>query len=117
MSTLPGTRAHPRFEVNAVVDLVGGDQPHEHPVQNISLGGICIRNPTIEEVGTRVSLLIHFPDLGAPPLSLQGEVVWANHADPPDMGIRFVDLDEEKREILREFLRRVGARDQSAGRT
>ena len=34
-------------------------------------------------------------------IELRGEVVWANREPPMDMGIRYVGLDDEKREELR----------------
>jgi uncharacterized protein (TIGR02266 family) len=100
------TREHPRYEVSAYVDYTGTEVLLYHRIQNISLGGICISSPSIEEVGTVVDLVINFPELGTS-LALRGEVVWANREAPQDMGIRYVDLDEEKRETLRQYINRV----------
>ena len=99
-------REFPRFEVNAYVDYTGNEVLLFHRIQNISLGGICISSPSIEEVGTIVDLVINFPELGTS-LALRGEVVWANRDAPMDMGIRYVDLDETKRETLRQYINRV----------
>jgi hypothetical protein len=38
---------------------------------------------------------------------MRGEVVWANRDPPMDMGIRFLDLDEQKRETLRQYVNAV----------
>ena len=100
------TREHPRYEVSAYVDYTGSEVLLYHRIQNISLGGICISSPSIEEVGTIVDLVINFPELGTS-LALRGEVVWANRDAPMDMGIRYVDLDETKRETLRNYIARV----------
>jgi uncharacterized protein (TIGR02266 family) len=100
------TREHPRYEVSAYVDYTGTEVLLYHRIQNISLGGICISSPSIEEVGTTVDLVINFPELGSS-LSVRGEVVWANRDAPQDMGIRYLDLDEAKRETLRQYLNRV----------
>jgi uncharacterized protein (TIGR02266 family) len=100
------TREHPRYEVSAYVDYTGSEVLLYHRIQNISLGGICISSPSIEEVGTVVDLVINFPELGSS-LALRGEVVWANRDAPQDMGIRYVDLDEEKRETLRQYINRM----------
>jgi uncharacterized protein (TIGR02266 family) len=105
----PGTRnnrEHPRYEVSAYVDYTGSEVLLYHRIQNISLGGICIASPSIEEVGTTVDLVINFPELGQS-LSLRGEVVWANREPPMDMGIRFVEIDDAKRETLRQYITRV----------
>jgi uncharacterized protein (TIGR02266 family) len=111
MSQTPGTterraREHPRYEVSAYVDYTGSEVLLYHRIQNISLGGICISSPSIEEVGTTVDLVINFPELGTS-LNLRGEVVWANRDPPMDMGIRFVDIEDAKRETLRQYISRV----------
>jgi uncharacterized protein (TIGR02266 family) len=100
------TREHPRYEVSAYVDYTGTEVLLYHRIQNISLGGICISSPSIEEVGTVVDLVINFPELGTS-LALRGEVVWANRESPQDMGIRYVEMDDEKRETLRQYINRV----------
>jgi uncharacterized protein (TIGR02266 family) len=100
------TREHPRYEVSAYVDYTGTEVLLYHRIQNISLGGVCISSPSIEEVGTVVDLVINFPELGSS-LALRGEVVWANREPPMDMGIRYTDIDDEKRETLRRYIARV----------
>ena len=99
-------REFPRYEVSAYVDYTGSEVLLYHRIQNISLGGICIQTPSIEEVGSVVDLVINFPELGTS-LSLRGEVVWANREPPMDMGIRYVDLDEERKDTLRKYINRV----------
>jgi len=100
------TREHPRYEVSAYVDYTGSEVLLYHKIQNISLGGICISTPSIEEVGTIVDLVINFPELGTS-LSDRGEVVWANREPPMDMGIRYVEMDDPKRETLKQYINRV----------
>jgi uncharacterized protein (TIGR02266 family) len=100
-------RAFPRYEVQAYVDVAASaDVLLYHRIQNISLGGICIQTPSIEEVGSVVDLVINFPELGTS-LSLRGEVMWANREPPMDMGIRYVEMDDHKRETLKQFISRV----------
>jgi uncharacterized protein (TIGR02266 family) len=96
-------RAFPRLELNAYVDYTGSEVLLFHKVQNISLGGICIQSAAVEDVGTMVELVLNFPDLDAS-LAVQGEVVWANREAPMDMGIRYVDLDNERRDTLRKYI-------------
>jgi uncharacterized protein (TIGR02266 family) len=96
-------REHPRYEVTAYVDYAGTEVLLYHRIENISLGGICIQTASIEEVGTLVDLVINFPDLDTS-IAVQGEVVWANREPPMDMGIRYKDLDEERRETLRRYV-------------
>ena len=96
-------REHPRYEVSAYVDYTGSEVLLYHRIQNISLGGICISSPSVEEVGTSVDLVINFPELGTS-LSVRGEVVWVNRETPMDMGIRYVDLDNERKDTLRKYI-------------
>ena len=100
-SELP--REFPRYELNAYVDYTGNEVLLYHRIQNISLGGVCIQSSGVEDVGTTVDLVINFPDLSSS-LSLRGEVVWVNREPPMDMGIRYVDLDQERRETLRKYI-------------
>ena len=99
-------REFPRFEVNAYVDYTGNEVLLYHRVQNISLGGICIQSNGVEDVGTVVDLVINFPELGAS-ISAKGEVVWVNRDPPMDMGIRYIDLDAERKETLRKYISMV----------
>ena len=102
----PREREYPRYEVSAYVDYTGSEVLLYHRIQNISLGGICIQSPSIEEVGSVVDLVINFPELGTS-LALRGEVVWANRDPPMDMGIRYIEMDDTKRETLRQYIARV----------
>jgi Tfp pilus assembly protein PilZ len=102
-------REYPRFEVKAYVDYAGTDVLLYHGIQNVSLGGICIHNPSVEAVGTIVNVVVNFPDLGKQ-LALTGEVVWANHEEPQDMGIRWIDLTDADRGALKEYLDKVQTR-------
>jgi uncharacterized protein (TIGR02266 family) len=103
-------RAHPRYEIDAYVDVTGGEVLLYHRIQNISLGGICIQTPTLAEVGSPVDVVINFPDLGAQ-LQLRGLVAWANRTPPQDVGIRWVELDEERREMLKKYISLVKTRE------
>ena len=106
-------RAHPRYEIDAYVDVTGGDVSEVllyHRIQNISLGGICIQTATLAEVGSPVDVVINFPDLGAQ-LQLRGQVAWANRHPPQDVGIRWVSLDEERREMLKKYISLVKTRE------
>lgn len=96
-------REFPRYELNAYVDYTGNEVLLYHRIQNISLGGVCIQSSGVEDVGTTVDLVINFPDL-ASSLSLRGEVVWVNREPPMDMGIRFIDLDDNRKDTLRRYL-------------
>ncbi|MDX9999925.1 MAG: PilZ domain-containing protein [Polyangia bacterium] len=100
------SRQHPRFEVNAYADLTGTEILLNHRVCNISLGGICLETESLEEVGTVVDLVINFPEIEAV-VALKGEVVWVNREPPQDMGIRYVEMDEERKRVLKSYFQRL----------
>ncbi len=97
-------RIEPQFEVDALVDFLGGSSDR-YKIQNLSLGGACILLPRREEiaVGAIVSLVINFPDQGDK-LSLRGEVIWVNRAAPMDVGVRYLGLSPDDRDVLTRYL-------------
>ena len=99
-------REFPRYEVNAYVDYTGNEVLLFHRIQNISLGGVCIRTSGIEEVGTW-SIWCSTSPSSTPRSPCKGEVVWANREPPMDMGIRYIDLDEERKDTLRKYINMV----------
>ncbi len=99
-------RKHPRYEVDAFADMTGTEILLNHKVCNISLGGICLQTQSVEEVGTVVDLVINFPELETT-IAVKGEVVWVNREPPEDMGIRYVDLSEERKRTLRKYLQNL----------
>ena len=108
-SELP--RAYPRFEVEARVDYTGTEILLNHRIQNLSLGGLCMETDALEELGTTVDLVISFPELDAC-ITARGEVVWVNPEVPRDMGVRFLDLDVERKDTLRKYLGLMSAAGQ-----
>ena len=103
-------RVHPRYEVAAYVDITASDVLFYHRIQNLSLGGVCIQTDVIAEVGERVEVVINFPDLGEQ-IDVRGQVVWANREPPKDVGIRWVELDETRRDLLKKFIALVKTRE------
>ncbi len=97
-------RAHARYEVEATVNIAAAGGR----VQNISVGGICIQTPAVEEVGSVVDVVLRLPDLGET-LALRGEVVWANRQPPEDVGIRWVNLGSDRRALLERYIHLVAA--------
>jgi len=96
-------RMFPRIEANAYVDFTGTEVLLFHKIENISLGGISIQASKVEPVGTIVDLLVNFPDLEKS-IKVQGEVVWSTTDEPLDMGIRYVNLTPEDKEVLKKYL-------------
>ena len=105
-------RAFPRYEVQAYVDVAAADVLLYHRIQNISIGGICIQTKAIEEVGQRVDVVLNFPDLGEH-MEVKGQVVWTNREPPQDVGIRWVGLDEPRKQLLSRYITMVKTREVS----
>ena len=95
-------RAHPRYEVNAYVDYTGAEVLLYHRLKNISLGGICLGTTAVEEPGTVVEIVVNFPELDAT-VGMRGEVVWSR-PNAGEIGIRFLELDDDRRDTLRRYL-------------
>ena len=100
-------RRFPRYRVKAQLDFSGTEEVMLfHKIENLSLGGVCITSPNPEPEGAEVELEISFPDTDEV-LLVRGKVAWNSQEPPVELGIRFIDLDEAKREIMRNYLNRI----------
>ena len=102
----PEQRKTPRYELSAYIDYTGSEVFLHHKLLNISLGGICFQCDSPESIGTEVELLVHFPEINAQ-LPCRAQVVWANRANPGDMGLRFLNMDDKKQDTLNKYLQKV----------
>jgi|GEM_PF-817465 len=97
-------RQYPRIEANAYLDYNTSDKVLLfHAIENISLGGVSISAPLVEEVGSIVEMSINFPEEDEV-VELRGEVVWARIEEHAKMGIKFIDVSDEVREKLKTLL-------------
>jgi type IV pilus assembly protein PilZ len=99
-----------RILVDLEVDYRSDDTFLFAYITDISQMGIFVRTITPEPPGTRLNLRFCPPGLGV--LECEGVVIWINPYRPgdrenlnPGMGIRFVDLDREQRDRLRQLVR------------
>jgi len=99
-------RRYPRIEANAYVDYTGEEVLLFHTIENISLGGISIIAPSVEEVGTLVELVVNFPEEDIQ-LDCVGEVVWSHEGEEGRMGIKFINLSDEEKLKLKEYLAQI----------
>mgnify|MGYP001277496102 CR=1 FL=1 len=77
----------------------------DHYLDNLSLGGACIRAGKVQPEGTPVVLMLTFPDLDNRTIEIDGVVAWTNETPPMDMGIRFVGVTTLARDTLREYMK------------
>jgi uncharacterized protein (TIGR02266 family) len=100
-----------RVLVDLEVDYGNQDNYLFAYITDISATGIFVRTNTPEPPGTRLN--VRFTPHGASePLELEGEVIWINafrpgHSDNlhPGMGIRFIDLADDDRHRLADFVK------------
>jgi uncharacterized protein (TIGR02266 family) len=97
-------RAHIVTELN----LHSGSNFYTGFTHDISEGGVFVVSYLSEAVGTTVTLDLGFP--GGVGIHARGVVRWVREprdyddGEPPGMGIQFVDLDDEDRALIREFV-------------
>lgn len=99
-------RQYPRIVANVYIDYTSEQILLFHKIENISFGGISIVAPTVEKVGTTVELAINFPEKKVQ-IECLGEVVWSHEADEGRMGIKFLNLGDDQKASLREFLAKL----------
>jgi hypothetical protein len=99
-------RLHPRFALAVRADVVGDEVVLGRPVADISLGGCRFDGRGWEGAGAKVELVLAFA--GNPTsLSVRGIVVRTSERD---MGVRFVDQNDEQKWALRKLLREAQRR-------
>lgn len=93
-------RSHPRAPIELRVDYKRVNSFLADYTKNISRGGTFIGTDKPLPIGTRLRFRISVPDVPVP-INLTGEVAWiAPAGQSPGMGIRFVDLEGEAREVF-----------------
>ena len=103
-------RRSPRIRLNAWIDVAGSrDILLFHKIRDLSLGGVAVETGAPEPVGSKVDLLINFPELDET-IQACGTVIRVQKDPWQGMVIRFDNLSEEAREVLKKYL---GLRDAS----
>ena len=116
-------RIHERVLVDIEVDYKADETFLFAYITDISAMGIFVRTNNPEPEGTRLNLCFRAPkEMGGKLMELEGEVVWVNHHRPndtqgrnPGMGIQFVDLTVEQREVVMRMVRTFAYLDDDDG--
>ena len=95
-------RLHPRFRLRANADVIGTEVLLARDVSDISLGGMRFSGRGWEEAGSRLDIVLSFPDAGGATVHVTGEVV---RSSDRDMGIKFVGMSEEQRWALKKHVK------------
>ena len=101
-------RRHPRFKVELDVSLGSDHNFYVGFVENLSTGGVFIATHMLKAVGEVFELTVHLPNSSFAVKGV-GEVRWIREYSersnvPPGMGIRFIQLDDESRVLIEDFL-------------
>jgi uncharacterized protein (TIGR02266 family) len=96
-------RKHARIETKALVDYTGTNALLDHKIRDISIGGLRIETEFLEEEGTEVDLYISLPEIDEG-FEAKGVVAWMNDDEPKDMGIKFTQISEEAKAVLKRYL-------------
>jgi type IV pilus assembly protein PilZ len=107
------TRRFPRYEVEIWVDFSTIDLVTSSYVLNLSEGGVFIKSDRPLPLDAEVDLILTLPT--GSPIKAVGRVVW-NHdlaKEAPHgsrgAGIRFVDMPDRDRALLRDYVASLGA--------
>ena len=105
-------RVHERVLVDIEVDYKADETFLFAYITDISAMGIFVRTNNPEPEGTRLNLCFRVPpELGGQLIEVEGEVIWINPFRPneptrqPGMGIQFVDLTPQQREVVMRMVR------------
>jgi hypothetical protein len=102
----PGTgsgserRAWPRAPIGVIARVDGPDGVRHYYSRNISPGGVFLlaEEPLAEE--TKIRLEIFLP-LVSIPVKAEGEVVWLQRSNPSGFAVRFTEISEGARKLIR----------------
>lgn len=97
-------RTHERHHVPARADIFGTHVALNVPLADLSMGGCRTHGTVTEREGARVALTLQFQQGEAATIALQGEVV---RVDADEMGIQFVDLEDEQKWAVRKQIRQM----------
>lgn len=99
-------RLHPRLRIHVIADMIGSEVMLARPVDDISMGGVRFAGPAWEPEHAPVKLVLGFPDSGAA-VAVEGRIV---RVSPTDMGVRFIDMNDEQKWALRKHVREAQGR-------
>lgn len=109
-ATASNRRAWPRAPIEAAISLTSQHNLYAGIANDISEGGVFVATYQPLPVGAEVAIDLSFEAVGGPRLLVNGEVRWHRGDTPsgdaaPGMGLRFLDLREEARQWIAEFVR------------
>ncbi len=105
-------RTKPRVALKLEIDLHTETNFYTGFAMNISAGGIFVATHVPAEVGERIPVSFLLPN-NPKPIEIIGEVRWNREYNPiypdthPGMGLKFVDISDEEKEIINDYIRDI----------
>jgi type IV pilus assembly protein PilZ len=101
-------RREKRCPVSLQVKYGSGQEFKLDYTKNVSQGGMFIKTDNPPEIGTKIHLQLHIPELNEPVL-LYGEVVhrhkYASSDEDAGIGVKFLDIDPISQGILVNYIK------------
>ncbi len=103
-------RSGPRVSVNIEVTLTGAHNFFRGFTEDISAGGLFVATHQFYPIGTEFNLSLSLEGRDIPVLV---KVAWIRESNPlkladaePGMGLQFIDMTEEQRMLIEEFIKK-----------
>lgn len=107
-----------RVEARLQVQFVYADGFFELETEDLSIGGMFITTQHLLSVGERLRLVLHLPG-SKPAIKVVAEVARvveeSTKGQPSGIGVKFVDMNEQDKEAIQDFLARQVSRKQDTG--
>jgi hypothetical protein len=91
-------RQDPRADIRWPVTIETDQGPVKAETSNLSVGGAYIRCDWTPAQGEVVTITVQPPHCS--PLRISAEVTWAGEILPLGMGVRFLEISEEDKELI-----------------
>jgi hypothetical protein len=98
-------RTYPRAEIRWPVTIQSAGGTIEAKLRNLGIGGAYIHCDETPEPGERISLIIRPPESSA--LEVIAEVIWAGKVLALGMGVRFLEMSDEVRQVISDAVSRL----------
>jgi uncharacterized protein (TIGR02266 family) len=106
-------RRHPRAPIGVIVRVESDDGGRHYYSKNLSSGGafLLAEDPLEEE--THVEMELFLPLVSAP-VRAKGEVVWRQRQEPSGFAVKFTEISEGARKLIKWVVERYLGRTESA---
>lgn len=93
-------RQYPRAPIGVIVRIETEDGGRHYYSKNISPGGLFLLAEKPLEAETHVKLELFLP-LVKTPVRAEGEVVWIQRQEPSGFAVRFTQISDSSRDLIR----------------